>query len=62
MQIHSAMQLTVGEGSLFMYFHVLGPFSPHLCELSLGNRGARASPSLAQGLLQFLLLQLIFLQ
>lgn len=45
-----------------MNFHVLGPLSLHLYKLSLGHGGARGSPSLAQGLLQFLLLQLIFLQ
>lgn len=51
-QVHGAVQLTVGEGGLFVDFHVLGPFSPHLCQLRLG--AGHTGPCLAHCLLQLL--------
>lgn len=60
MQIHGTVQLAVGEGGLLVHFHVLGPFSPHFCQLSFGD--SWAGPSLAHCLLQLLLLQLILFQ
>lgn len=59
-QVHGTVQLAVGEGGLLVHLHVLGPFSPHLCQLGLG--GCRAGPCLAHCLLQLLVEQLILLQ
>ena len=59
-QVHGTVQLAVGEGGLLVDLHVLGPFSPHLRQLSLGDH--RAGPCLAHCLLQLLVEQLVLLQ